>query len=38
MTVRIEVVVEFEPDVSEDEAEESFALESDESPLAGLRD
>ena len=38
MTVRIEVVVEFEPDVSEDEAEESFTLESDESPLAALRD
>lgn len=38
MTVRIEVAVEFEPGMSEDEAEESFTLELDESPLAVLRD
>ena len=38
MTVRIEVVVEFEPDVPECQAEESFTLESEGSPLAALRD
>ena len=38
MTVRIEVAVEFEPDVPEDKAKESLTLESDESPLAILRD
>ena len=38
MTVRIEVVVEFEPDASEGQAEESSTLESSGSPLAALRD